>query len=266
LFLILSTLFQLPVPPPWVRRGASPPPPARDDPATLWFLEGQTLETALAGREKDSIRALGGAVEARVYGGYPGQVLPNLEYADLRQSGWKEIKREWFYGLGKLSRVEFPPELETISEYAFSGDSALTEIWLPERLKTASEYAFLKCSGLREVAFPPSFETLSECAFSHCLSLRSVELPAAMKRIAPDSFVGCSALERLVVGDVEEWRVDEFRRNALGDYVRLKELRLVGRRWELVPAGLANSLAEDARVIGPHFVGRKLGKHVVVAE
>jgi hypothetical protein len=253
---------------PWIRKRPSQLLHAHEDPATLWFLEkGQTLETALAGRKNYSIRALHGAVEARQYGGDRGRVvLPGLEYADLRQSGWKDIGKEWFRGLCKLSRVEFPPELETISERAFDGDCALTKILLPERLKRTSSYAFAYCNGLREVAFPRDFETLGRYTFGSCRSLQSVELPAAMKCIEPYSFDGCSALERLAVGDVEEWRVDSYTGGARGYDVKLKELRLVGRRWETVPADLAYSLAEGARVIGPNFVGRKLGKYVVVGE
>jgi hypothetical protein len=237
-------------------------------------VEGQTLETALAGRERHSIRTLGGAVEARRYGEelndgrWSEHVLLNLEYADLRQSGLREIGKGLFYHLYRLRRVEFPAELERISVDAFRCDSALTEIWLPERLRTVSDHAFADCSGLGDVvSFPPSFETLGTYAFSNCTSLRSVELPLAMKRIEPYAFDGCCELERLVVGDVEEWRVDSAeQQSALGFKVYLKELRLIGRRWEKVPAGLSSCLAPNARVIGPSFVGRKLGRFAVVSK
>jgi hypothetical protein len=39
----------------------------KDDPATLFFEAGETLEMAPAGRAEDSIRAMGGAVELRSF-------------------------------------------------------------------------------------------------------------------------------------------------------------------------------------------------------
>jgi hypothetical protein len=244
-------------------------PPPRNDPATLWFGKDQTFQAALARRARESIRAMGGAVQRRRYGYKNDEVvLPNLEHLDLRQSGWKNVEGHCFCLLQKLVTVDLPAALEDIGEDAFDSDAALAEIQFPETLKVVGERAFYGCSGLKEVGFPPGFERLGWCSFSHSNSLQKVKLPSAMKRIGGIPFDGCVSLKTLVVGDVEEWEVysnyPEW--GVLGERVRLTELRLIGWRWETVPPLLALHLAKDARVIGPNFVGRKLGDFVVVGE
>jgi hypothetical protein len=244
-----------------VRKTPPLPPPERNDAATLWFGEGQTLEEALRGRKAESIRAMGGAVQQRVYGydfGSWKTILPNLEYADLRKSGWTEIEEHCFRGLKKLSRVELPVGLVRICRCAFWNDPALAEIWFPDTLKELGDYAF-DSTGLKEVAFPSGIETLGYSSFDSCYSLRRVELPSAMRHIGESAFRFCSTLETLVVGDVEECEVfSDHTYNALGCGVKLKELRLTGRRWECVPADVIYGLAKGARVIGPNFVGHIL--------
>jgi hypothetical protein len=166
--------------------------------------------------------------------------------------------------------VELPLEVERISIYAFYNGNSLAEIWFPHGLKVLSRFAFGWCSALKEVSLPTGFETLSEYSFGWCSSLRRVVLPAAMKRIEPNAFYGCAALETLTVGDVEEWKGKPDRKgSALGDGeygeppVRLKEIRLVGQRWETLPVeDLSYCLAPDARVIGANFVGNKLKRFV----
>jgi hypothetical protein len=73
-----------------------------------------------------------------------------------------------------------------------------------------------------------------------------------------DAVGKCPALETLTVGDVERWVIDKY------NPLQLKELRLTGRRWETVPSGLADWLQPNARVVGPNFVGKKLGKFIVM--
>jgi hypothetical protein len=246
-----------------VSKTLSPPSPQRNAAATLWFGEGQTLEEALRGRKTESIRAMGGAVQQRRYGCGPVSwekaILPNLEYADLRESGWTEIGEYCFMSLEKLSRVELPVGLVRICRWAFGYDTALAEIWFPDTLKELGECAFGN-TGLKEVAFPSAFETLGCESFGNCHFLRRVELPSAMRHIGKSAFFLCRALETLVVGDVEKWKVDsDHAYNALGYPVKLKELRLTGRRWACVPADVIYGLAKGARVIGPNFVGCVLG-------
>jgi hypothetical protein len=245
-----------------VKRGLPHPPPNKSDPATLWFERGKTL----AGRKRGSIRALGGAVESRRYGNIgwnSGDAeLPNLEYVDLRTSGWKVVGERWFSQLENLIRVELPLEVEVISDSAFTGDIALAEIWFPEGLRELGQDAFSWCCPLKEVSFPPKFERLNECSFSWCVLLRSVVLPATIKRIGPNAFYACRSLKTLTVGDVEEWEVESREKgSALGSdgIVKLRELRLIGRRWETLPVDdLAYCLAPDARVVGVNFLGRKM--------
>jgi hypothetical protein len=226
----------------------------------------QTLEVALAGRKVKSICALGGAVEPFKY----SKKLPNLEYADLSEAGWKAVGKFFFSGLKKLSRVELPLEVERISCCAFSNATALADIWFPRGLKALEEGAFRNCSALKEISLPPGFKRLSGYSFSYCSSLRRVVLPAAMKKIESNAFRGCAALETLTVGDVDKWEVTlEDTGSAMDSYrsVELKELRLIGQRWETLPADdLSYCFASDARVVGPNFVGKRIGTFVVQVE
>jgi hypothetical protein len=219
------------------------------------------MEGVLGGRKMESIHAIGGAVEPRNYSD-----MRNLEYVDLRKSGWKEIGSGWFRALRRLSCVEFPPELKTISSCAFFSNSSLKDIWFPEGLKVIENSAFCFCSELKEIVFPPELETLSHCSFQGCKSLKKVELPSAMKEIIGEPFYECTVLKVFIVGDVQKWDTLSDQLNVLGFGVRLDELHLTGRRWETLPAALAKALAANARIIGPNFIGRKLGKIAVMAE
>jgi hypothetical protein len=229
---------------------------------------------ALAGGDGKSIRALGGVVEPRRYGSssiyIDDTILPNLEYADLRESDWKVVEERWFCRLEKLRHVELPLEVERISDCVFSFNAALAEMWFPRGLKVLGVSAFYGCSALKEVSFPTGFETLSEYSFAWCSSLRRVVLPAAIKSIWPNAFFNCAALETLTVGDVEEWEVDPEERGSALDIsgaLRLKEIRLIGQRWETLPEDdILHCLAPDARVVGANFVGKKFAVFVVQRE
>lgn len=252
------------------------PTPARQDPATLWFEKGDNLEVLLDGRNKSSIRAIGGVVQARdifrhgpgkPY--YPSIMLYNLEFLDLRKTDWKVIDELWFKELGRLSHVELPPKLEKIAPWVFSKCESLNEIWFPPSLRELGSWTFLS-SNLVDVILPPDFETLNCLCFSDCRLLRKVVLPAAMKRIGHKAFDYCVKLETLVVGDVNEWGIDialDGSARSLGSFVQLKELHLTGRCWDLLPVTeLAYCLTANARVIGPNFVGRKVGNIIVTTK
>jgi hypothetical protein len=254
---------------PWFRKRPALAPPSREDPSTLWFFKGQTLQMALCGRSRTSIRAMGGAVEPRRYGGTSSAdaELPNLRYVDLRESRWKGIGEYWFYGLQRLCRVELPLELETIGDSAFEWNPLLNAVWFPERLKALGTSVFSGCTALKEADFPPGFQTLGRHSFFGCTALKRVELPVKMKRIEPCVFNWCASLEGLVVGDVDKWLYEsEVPGSAVGNGVALKELRLIGRRWECVLEDLTHCLSKDARVFGPNFVDHKLGKYSINAE
>ncbi len=105
---------------------------------------------------------------------------PSLKKVMMSGSKTAVIDKQAFYLCTELEKIEFPPNLESIREEAFS-----------------------KCESLKSVNVKStSLVSVGEHAFSYCTNLKDVEMNAGSKAtVRPEAFKGCESLERVRLGD-----------------------------------------------------------------
>ena len=129
----------------------------------------------------------------------------------------------WYDGekRAKIEQVTFPRDLVVIRQNAFSNCEQITRLDLPPRLASIENYAFYECSGLQEVQFGPvrslgmsafyhchalaavnledtRITTLRGATFSECKALPVVILPETLQTVETEAFEACESLETVV--------------------------------------------------------------------
>ena len=118
----------------------------------------------------------------------------NLE--DISLIGAHEIKEFAFSNCLKLKKIKFSDRLNTIGDFAFSGDSALVKCHIPSGEIGAG--AFMGCSKLEQISFG-KVVSISRAAFLDCVSVNSVVIPSTVKEIGNEAFLGCINLKEVIV-------------------------------------------------------------------
>lgn len=112
--------------------------------------------------------------------------------------GAERIPDSMFYGCSGLERVELPPTVREIGDYAFAQCRSLKYISLASltQLRRIGTSAFENCESLEAVLLPASLEELGGAAFSGCTRLRRVDFAPGFGLAAlPDHcFRGCGSL------------------------------------------------------------------------
>ncbi len=93
-----------------------------------------------------------------------------------------------------LTEIEIPSSVESIGEYAFSGNASLTKVVFHEGLKNIMSNAFYK-SRITELNLPSSVESIGEYAFSGNASLTKVVFHEGLKNIKSNAFYGSGITE-----------------------------------------------------------------------
>lgn len=95
-----------------------------------------------------------------------------------------------------LTEIEIPSSVESIGEYAFSGNASLTKVVFHEGLKNIMFNAFYG-SGITELNFPSSIETISSSAFAFNKQLESVTFAdnSNLKSLGYSVFENCIELK-----------------------------------------------------------------------
>ncbi len=84
----------------------------------------------------------------------------------------------------------------TLQDYAFSNDSKLTNIELPDNLLTISKYCFNNCFSLISLKIPTSVTSIKQWAFSSCSSLEKIIIPtnSQLNELGSSTFHSCMSL------------------------------------------------------------------------
>ena len=146
--------------------------------------------------------------------------------------GAASVGRSMFYACRKLARVELPPSIERIEDFAFFGCESLTEIDLSScmMLREIGEAAFEGCTSLRTVRLPSSIRSIGEAAFRNCRALVDVRFvaPSSLRTVASHAFAGCSSLAAIELPPA----VEHVGASAFFECVSLAELVLPSAvRW-----------------------------------
>ena len=117
-----------------------------------------------------------------------------LEEVDLSQA--KIIKEFAFANCTALRNVVLFNKLETIGDFAFSGDTSLPSCYIPAG--NIGDGAFMGCSKLAEIKFGKVI-SIGNAAFLDCKSLSHVVIPSTIKSVGSDAFAGCTNLKDVII-------------------------------------------------------------------
>lgn len=122
-----------------------------------------------------------------------------------------------------IGTVDFPAELTSFEESAFSGCVNLTSITIPDTVTSLSDYLFYECSSLTSVDLPINLtsiprncfaysgltsvtihkrvETIGKAAFYYCSNLTTVDFEIGVSVIENSAFAHCSYLNSIEIPD-----------------------------------------------------------------
>jgi hypothetical protein len=103
-----------------------------------------------------------------------------------------EIREPLVHGMiqdrTQITRVEIPPEVSSISNYAFMNCDELESIVIPENVTTIGKSAFRSCSKLSNVVLHDNITSIGSYAFISCTNLKHIELPANLTYTSESCF------------------------------------------------------------------------------
>lgn len=91
-------------------------------------------------------------------------------------------------------KVNIPPSVTSIGNFAFFCNSKLRVLNLSEGLKSIGNMAFWCCYWLTDLTIPASVETIGHDAFSTCVYLKTVNILGATTTLEEYAFEGCERL------------------------------------------------------------------------
>lgn len=137
----------------------------------------------------------------------------NTALENINLSRAKIIKEFAFANCTLLHRIKFSDNLDSIEDFAFSGDTALVSCHLPAGCIGTG--AFMGCSMLKEV-FLGNVLIIGDAAFLDCKSLTHVVIPASVKSIGNDAFAGCINLkDATICGKETKIAENAFEKNVI---------------------------------------------------
>lgn len=99
-----------------------------------------------------------------------------------------------------ISELTFPNTLVSIGYSAFNGAySGLETLKLPNSLNSIGGYAFACCSGMTGIDFGMGLKNIGHHAFFSCSGLTELNLPQSLLSIGDDAFMGCTGLTSVTI-------------------------------------------------------------------
>lgn len=111
----------------------------------------------------------------------------------------KSIEEGAFSGCICLEKVQLPDTVERIGDGAFWGCSAMSELYLSAELYSIGDFAFQHNISLTDIILPEGCEQVGTQSFEGCLNAGKVEIPASVTQIGDGAFTGCRDAQLYVV-------------------------------------------------------------------
>ena len=112
-----------------------------------------------------------------------------------------------YRGTGVLKKVVLPSTLESIGQYAFSGQTLMEmDVNLPSGLLRLEERCFSCCESLTgELVLPEGLEYLGAASFYDCKNLTgTLKIPSTIKTIPRECFSLCEGIDTLIIPNTVE--------------------------------------------------------------
>lgn len=106
--------------------------------------------------------------------------------------GLKKIGEGVFQYCEKLQKIDIPPSVEEIGEYAWTGSGIETINW-PEKVISIPARVFSD-TNLKEFSVPEGVTEINDYAFGNCTKLTKISIPKSVTYIGSDVFKYCRNL------------------------------------------------------------------------
>ena len=106
--------------------------------------------------------------------------------------GLKKIGEGVFQYCEKLQKIDIPPSVEEIGEYAWTGSGIETINW-PEKVISIPARVFSD-TNLKEFSVPEGVAEINDYAFDNCTKLTKISIPKSVTYIGSDVFEYCRNL------------------------------------------------------------------------
>ena len=104
----------------------------------------------------------------------------------------------WFADSSFINRIVISEDVTTIGDYAFFGLWKVTDIEWSNKIISIGEGAFRSCSGLSDITIPDSVIDVKAQSFIYCNGLTSVTIPNSVETIGYETFYDCYSLENII--------------------------------------------------------------------
>jgi len=102
-------------------------------------------------------------------------------------------------GLLDIDVFIVPYYVESISDYAFYGNTHLEQIIITEKVQSIGKRAFYGCITLKSVSAPNGLTSIGESAFQNCTGLRVVQIGTGLTTLGANAFKNCTSLFAVVM-------------------------------------------------------------------
>lgn len=96
-----------------------------------------------------------------------------------------------------IESVTFPKSLKLVGHGSFCHCDKITSIDIPNGVETLSPYSFSGCKELREVTLNKGLKEIGNKAFFQCPQLESITIPSSVEKIGPYAFAECGKLSEV---------------------------------------------------------------------
>lgn len=103
-----------------------------------------------------------------------------------------------FYQTG-IRELILPDSVQSIGNYAMSGNYQLEKVSLGKVLTVVPEYCFNSCFYINQMTLPNTITTVNREAFYNCGNMQLDSLPANLRTINDQGFYGCGSIK------IKEW-------------------------------------------------------------
>ena len=100
-----------------------------------------------------------------------------------------------------LFHLNIPPDLKTISGFAFQDCTNLVSVALTQSVTHIGSDAFSCCFSLARITLGDSVTHIGDNAFRSCASLKSVTMGDSLTHIGDNAFRNCTSLVTITCGD-----------------------------------------------------------------
>ena len=105
----------------------------------------------------------------------------------------------WLGARESIQQINFPQDITSIGEYAFSSCSSLTSITIPNSVTSIGDGAFMNCTGLTSFEFPNSVTSIEAGVLYGCSGLTSIAIPNNVTSIEGSAFYDCTGLTSMTI-------------------------------------------------------------------